>query len=87
MLLLDERRAVEAIPGMLARDGELASRLIDNVRRLLAEVGLTSKIGKERLAEIEAFFEKYNQLEHAGAHLRSVRPRSQPAGGGSKQVG
>ena len=29
MLLLDERRAVEAIPAMLARDPELASRMIE----------------------------------------------------------
>ncbi len=87
MLLLDERRAVEAIPGMLARDAELASRLIENARRLLAEVGLSSKVGKDRLAEIETFFAKYSEVEHAGGHLRTVRgPRSHPAGG-SKQVG
>jgi pimeloyl-ACP methyl ester carboxylesterase len=87
MLLLDERRAVEAIPVMLARDPELASRLIENARRLLDEVGLRSKAGTSRLAEIETAFEKYNQLEPATTHLKTLRsPRTQPAGS-SKQAG
>src|SRR5262245_24094605 len=86
MLLLDERRAVEAIPVMLARDPELAARLIENARRLLDEVGLRSKAGRNRLAEIEAAFEKYTQLEPATTHLKTIRsPRTQPAG--SKQAG
>jgi uncharacterized protein DUF3141 len=87
MLLLDERRAVEAIPVMLARDPELASRLIENARRLLDEVGLRSKAGRSRLVEIEAAFEKYNQLELATTQLKTIRsPRTQPAGS-SKQAG
>jgi hypothetical protein len=87
MLLLDEQRAVEAIPVMLARDPDLASRLIENARRLLDEVGLRSKAGRNRLAEIEMAFEKYSQLEPAAAQLKSIRsPRTQPAGS-SKQAG
>ena len=87
MLLLDEQRAVEAIPVMLARDPDLASRLIENARRLLDEVGLRSKAGRNRLAEIEMAFEKYSQLEPATTQLKSIRsPRTQPAGS-SKQAG
>ena len=32
MLMLDERRAIEAIPAMLDRDPELASRMTNNLR-------------------------------------------------------
>jgi pimeloyl-ACP methyl ester carboxylesterase len=81
MLLLDERRALEAIPVMLARDAELAARLIESARRVLDEVGLHSKAARSRLAEIETAFEKYNQLEPATTQLKSIRsPRTQPAG-------
>jgi pimeloyl-ACP methyl ester carboxylesterase len=73
MLLLDEQRAVEAIPAMLARDPELASRMIDNARRLIDEVGPRSETAKSRLAEIEGAFEKYAQHEPATAHLQPVR--------------
>jgi len=84
MLLLDERRAVEAIPAMLAREPELASRLIEHARRVVEEVGLHSKLAKNRLAEIEVAFEKYGQLEPAAAQLRAIRSsRSQ----GAKQLG
>jgi hypothetical protein len=87
MLLLDERRAVDAIPAMLARDPELAARMIESARRLLDEVGLRSKIGKSRLAEIEAAFAKYAELEPAAGQLRTIRSARPHAAGGSKQVG
>ena len=54
MLLLDERRAVEAIPAMLDKDPDLASRMASNLRRIIDAVGLRSKYRKDRLAEIEA---------------------------------
>ena len=78
MLQLDERRAVEAIPTMLARDPELASRLTGNARQLLEVVGLSSKVSKARLAEIESLFETSPEHEddsrpHVGA-IRSTRP-------------
>ena len=57
MLLLDERRAVEAIPAMLDRDPELASRMTDNLGRMIELVGVQSRTSKARLAEIEALFE------------------------------
>ena len=57
MLLLDERRAIEAIPAMLDRDPELASRMTDNLGRMIEVVGVQSRTSKVRLAEIEALFE------------------------------
>ena len=56
MLLLDERRALEAIPSMLAKDPKLASRMEDNLHRVIDAVGLRSKVGQARLAEIETLF-------------------------------
>jgi hypothetical protein len=87
MLLLDQRRAVDAIPAMLASDPELASRMIERARRLIDEVGLHSKLAKSRLAEIELTFEKYTQLEPAASQPRPVRPPRSHATTGSKQAG
>jgi Protein of unknown function (DUF3141) len=56
-LLLDERRAVEAIPAMLDTDPELASRMGSTLRKLIEVVAVDSKLGKTRLAEITAMFE------------------------------
>ena len=64
MLLLDERRAVEAIPAMLDRDPELASRMTDNLGRMIELVGVQSRTSKARLAEIEALFESVVQNGH-----------------------
>ena len=56
-LLLDERRAVDAIPAMLARDPELASRMTLVLRRLIEVVGVESPEGKARLREMEKLFQ------------------------------
>jgi pimeloyl-ACP methyl ester carboxylesterase len=56
-LLLDERRAIDAIPTMLEADPEQASRMASVLRKLVEVVGVESKSGKARLAEIEAIFE------------------------------
>ncbi len=56
-LLLDERRAVEAIPAMLDTDPELAARMATTLRKLIEVLGVESKLGKTRLAEITAMFE------------------------------
>lgn len=58
VLLLDERRAVEAIPGMLARDPDLAKRMKGTLRRLVDAVGVRGSEAESRLAEIEDLFEK-----------------------------
>jgi len=56
-LLLDERRAIEAIPTMLDADPELTSRMGNILRRLIGVLGIESKLGKARLAEIEAMLD------------------------------
>ena len=57
MLLLDERRAIEAMPAMLDADRELAQRMATTLRRLIEVVGVESKLGKSRFAEMTALFE------------------------------
>ena len=57
MLLLDERRAIEAIPAMLDADPELAQRMAPTLRKLIEVVGVESKLGKSRVAEMTALFE------------------------------
>ena len=54
MLLLDEERAVAAIPSMLAKDQEGAARAAGDLRRLIETVGLRTKVAKARLAEVDA---------------------------------
>jgi hypothetical protein len=56
MLLLDEDRAVKAIPAMLSSDKEGASRAHGDLRRLIDTVGLKTDAGKARLTEIDAMF-------------------------------
>jgi hypothetical protein len=57
MLLLDERRAVTAIPTMLASDPELAIRMKGKLDRMIELVGVHSKLARSRLVEVEALFE------------------------------
>jgi hypothetical protein len=84
MLLLDEHRAVEAIPDMLARDPELASRMAGNLRRLVDAVGVRTDVAKARLAEIETMFAGRRLREAITASARedahadggSVRPHT-----------
>ena len=56
-LLLDERRAIEAIPAMLDEDPDLASEMGSTLRKLIEVVGVQSKLGKTRFAEMTAMFE------------------------------
>lgn len=57
MLLLDERRAIDAIPTMLATDSDLAVRMKGKLDRMIELVGVHSKLARARLAEVEALFE------------------------------
>jgi hypothetical protein len=57
-LVLDERRAVEAIPAMLATDPELASRMTGVLARLVEVVGVETPAGKARLREMEKLFKQ-----------------------------
>jgi Protein of unknown function (DUF3141) len=84
MLVLDERRAVEAIPAMLKKDPKLASRMADKLHRVIEAVGLQTELANARLAEVERLFETReadaSKLEHEKARLAGVRSvQSQPA--------
>lgn len=57
MLLLDERRAIEAIPAMLDADLELAQGMATKLRKLIEVLGVESKLGKSRFAEMTTMFE------------------------------
>jgi hypothetical protein len=57
-LLLDERGAVEAIPSMLAKDPELASRMTGALARLIEVVGVETPSGRGRLREMEKVFKQ-----------------------------
>ena len=57
-LLLDQRRAVAAIPAMLAKEPDLTPRWAAEFRRLLDVVGTESEVSKARLAEIEALIKE-----------------------------
>ncbi len=58
MLLVDERRAVQAIPAMLAKEPALADRMRATVRRIVETLGLRSDEAKARLAELEELIEE-----------------------------
>jgi pimeloyl-ACP methyl ester carboxylesterase len=85
MLLVDERRAVEAIPRMLRRDRDLATRMVGNLHRVVEAVGLRSEVGRARLAEVEKFFEvpqgkSSRPVQSKERHLSRMRHmRSHPA--------
>jgi pimeloyl-ACP methyl ester carboxylesterase len=73
MLLLDERRAVEAIPDMLARDPNVASRMASNFDRVLDMVGLRTSMAKTRLQEIEELIEVGKQRRYTRPDDRETR--------------
>ena len=76
MLLLDEQSAVKAIPAMLAKDRELASRLRTNFRRLVDAVPLQSKEAKVRLAEIRDILDRDKNTTSEKA--RVAEPADEP---------
>jgi pimeloyl-ACP methyl ester carboxylesterase len=86
VLLLDERRALQEIPRMLAKNPELAEGLVGVLRRMIDLVGLKSDKAKARLAEIENMFESglhgatEETVEPSSLHLTKERPaRTQAA--------
>lgn len=84
MLLVDEHRAVAAIPVMFRRDPQLATCMVGNLHRVIKAVGLHSEVSRTRLVEVERFFEvsqvdSSRSAERAKRHLSRMRPmRSQP---------
>jgi hypothetical protein len=78
MLLLDERRAVEAIPAMLDTDPELAARMAGTLRKLIDVLHVETTMGKKRLAEIAALFESRVKAK-APKNGAPREPHKQPA--------
>jgi pimeloyl-ACP methyl ester carboxylesterase len=79
MLLLDERRAVNAIPAMLARDPKSAPRMADILHRVIDAVGLRTELGRTRLGEVDRLFEsgiEPRPLEVETSRLASGRQTS-----------
>jgi hypothetical protein len=90
MLLLDERGSVEAIPNMLKKDRELASRMKATFNRMIDAVPLQSDEAKARLIEMQGIFDKialaqgpatpepkkasHAILEQKKPHMGTVRP-------------
>jgi hypothetical protein len=88
VLLLDERRAIEAIPVMLDREPELAARMANNLRALLGVVGVSSSESKARLGEVEEMFKvsgSHRAAGRTGREHRELEPitteRARPARG------
>jgi Protein of unknown function (DUF3141) len=77
-LLLDERRAIEAIPAMLEREPDLAARLTKNLAKLLDVAGIRSSLAKTRFEEIDDML-KLRELQPADA--RGAHPTN-----GAKQL-
>jgi pimeloyl-ACP methyl ester carboxylesterase len=77
-LLLDQRRAVAAIPAMMAKEPELAKKMVAELRRLLDVVGVQSEAGKARLGKIEAL------LKPSVSRIQ-VEAATPPAPGEAKQ--
>ena len=73
-LLLDQRRAVAAIPAMLAKEPDLAPRMVAELRRLLDVVGVKSEAGKARRAEIEALIRE--KPSAARSQAEQVQPHT-----------
>lgn len=74
MLLLDERRAVNAIPAMLAKDPEGARRMADMLNRVIHAVGLRTDLERARFAEVERLFRFERSSQAAASEVDPSRP-------------
>jgi hypothetical protein len=85
MLLLDQRRAVNAIPAMVARDPKSASRMAGILHRVIDAVGLRTELERARLAEVERLFETERLIQPPALEVdtprlvRGQQASSQPA--------
>ena len=73
MLLLDERRAVNAIPAMLAKDPKSAARMAGILHRVIDAVGLRTEPERARLAEVERFFEPERLMQPPPLEVETSR--------------
>lgn len=87
MLVLDEARAIEAIPTMLGRDREHAARAGRELRRVIEAVGLRSDEGRRRLAAIEALFAEAGPKPSSKGEGLSLPDSSGPRVYTSRRVG
>ncbi|HRO48822.1 MAG TPA: DUF3141 domain-containing protein [Hyphomicrobium sp.] len=71
LLLLDDRRAVAAIPDMLGKNPDLAHRMTDALRRMVDTIGLSTDDAKARMTEIERLFEQATEGSE-NAHVTNV---------------
>ena len=86
MLLLDERRAVEVIPAMLAKDHDLASRMADNLLRMIEAVGLSNSQGEARLAEIKKLIDASSPSTRPAGRREKHRAAEGGGSGGSSSA-
>jgi hypothetical protein len=80
MLIIDEERAMAAVPTLLARDRTQALGIGAALRELIDIVGLRTAKAKERLAEVESLFAAPRPVA-TDLHPRAPRPA-----GGSKKT-
>jgi hypothetical protein len=73
MLLLDEGRAVNAIPAMLAKDPKSASRMAGILHRVIDAVGLHTELGHMRLAEVDRLFELERSIQPTPLEVEALR--------------
>jgi hypothetical protein len=76
MLVLDERRCIEAIPEMLATDPKLAARFAGSLRSIVEFVGLGNPEVEARLAEIERLIELSGVHDPTGVQKPEVADRT-----------
>lgn len=91
LLLLDQREAMSAVPGMLAKDAKLARTMGAVLGRMIDLVGSQSDEAKRRLAEVEHIFDDAEEREATGeaadnghkkspVHLRRVHAHTGRSG-------
>ncbi|WP_083567582.1 DUF3141 domain-containing protein [Hyphomicrobium sp. CS1GBMeth3] len=77
LVLLDEQRAVAAIPGMLAKDPGLARRMAAAVHRMIDAVPLRGEEAKARMAEVDHYLEQAaDETEKGPADNGRKRPHA-----------
>lgn len=74
MLLLDKDGALAAIPGMLAKDADLARRMQSALRRMIEVVGLESDEAKARMVEVVHLFGETAEYRKPAADNGHKRP-------------
>jgi pimeloyl-ACP methyl ester carboxylesterase len=72
MLLLDEERAVAAIPGLIGRQSDMAGKLVPLIRRVLAARGSLTPEREARIARIDALVNGDSASPGAQRKPRSV---------------